>query len=42
MLTGIIFDETRETWNLVIDGEWIFEGTYEQCEEMYFIAMEGE
>ena len=40
METGIFYSEERGTWNLVIDGEGIFEGTYEQCESMYFDAME--
>lgn len=40
MLTGIVYDDQRGTWNLFIDGEWIFEGNYEQCEQMYYDAME--
>lgn len=39
-MTGIIFDEERGTYNLFINGEWIWEGTYEQCENMYYISME--
>lgn len=40
METGIFYSEERGTWNLFVDGEWIFEGTYEQCEDMYFNCME--
>ena len=40
MMTGIFYSEERGTWNLFIDGEWIFEGEYEQCENMYFNSME--
>ena len=40
METGIFWSEERGTWNLVVDGEWIFEGNYEQCEDMYFNCME--
>lgn len=39
METGIIYSEERGTYNLFIDGEWIFEGSYEQCEEMYYNSM---
>lgn len=42
METGIFYSESRGTWNLVVDGEWIFEGSYEQCEDMYFNCMEDE
>lgn len=39
-MTGIIFDDARGTWNLFVDGEWIYEGSYEQCEAMYYNCME--
>lgn len=29
----MIFSEERQTWNLFVDGEWYYEGTYEQVEE---------
>lgn len=32
----LIYSEERGTWNLFVNGEWYFEGTYEQCEEMMF------
>ena len=32
----IVYSEERGTWNLFVDNEWYFEGTYEQCEEMMF------
>lgn len=28
------YSEERQTWNVFIDGEWYFEGTYEQCCEV--------
>ena len=40
METGIFYSEERGTWNLFVDGEWIYEGTYEQCEDMYYNCME--
>ena len=30
----LIYSEERGTWNLFVNGEWYFEGTYEQCEEV--------
>lgn len=32
----LIYSEERGTWNLFVNGEWYYEGTYEQCEEMMF------
>ena len=32
----IHFSEERQTWNLFVDGEWYYEGTYEQVEEAMF------
>ena len=29
----IVFSEERQTWNLFVNGEWYYEGTYEQVEE---------
>ena len=29
----LIYSEERGTWNLFVDNEWYYEGTYEQCEE---------
>lgn len=40
--TGIYYSDERGTWNLVINGEWIYEGSYEDCERMYFNSMEDE
>lgn len=28
------YSEERGTWNVIADGEWYFEGTYEQCCEV--------
>ncbi len=28
------YDEERDSWNVVVDGEWYFEGTYEQAEKI--------
>ena len=30
----LIYSEERGTWNLIVNGEWYFEGEYEQCCEM--------
>ena len=39
----IIYSEERNSWNLFDGAEWIFEGTYEQCEKMmYFEFYEEE
>lgn len=27
----IVCSEERGTWNVIVNGEWYFEGTYEQC-----------
>ena len=40
--TGIYKDEFTGNWNLVINGEWIWEGTYEQCERMYYDCIDEE
>ena len=32
----IVYSEERGTWNLIVNGEWYFEGTYEQCSDMMF------
>ena len=32
----MIYSEERGTWNLIVNGEWYFEGTWEQCEQMMF------
>lgn len=35
MLTQeLIYSEERKTWNLFVDNEWYYEGTYEQCADM--------
>jgi len=39
MESGIFWSEERETWNVIFDGEWLYEGDYEQCEEIYFNCM---
>lgn len=30
----LIYSEERKTWNLFVNGEWYFEGDYEQCADM--------
>ena len=30
----LIYSEERGTWNLFVNGEWYFEGEYEQCADM--------
>lgn len=39
-MTNIVYDEYTGKWNLYVDGEWIWEGTYEQCEKMYYNSIE--
>ena len=34
MQQELIYSEERKTWNLFVDNEWYFEGTYEQCADM--------
>lgn len=35
MFLHMEYSEVRGAWEVVSDdGEWIFEGTYEQCEKM--------
>lgn len=36
MSQTMVYSEERGTWNLFVDNEWYFEGTYEQCEEAMF------
>ncbi len=31
-----VYSEERCTWNRIVNGEWYFEVSYEQCEEMMF------
>ena len=28
------YSESRKTWNVFADGEWYFEGTFEQCQDV--------
>lgn len=28
------YNEDRKTWNLYVNGEWYYEGTYEECQEI--------
>lgn len=32
----LIYSKERGTWNLIVNGEWYYEGTYEECSEMMF------
>ena len=32
----IEYSEERGTWNLFVNNEWYYEGTYEQCSDMMF------
>ena len=41
-MTGITKNEENGTYNLIVDGEWIYEGTYEQCESMWYNCLEAE
>ena len=35
MEQSIVYSQERGTYNLIVDGEWYAEGTYEQMETMY-------
>ena len=39
-MTGIIYNEETGRYELWIDGEWIFEGSEEQCYNMYYNSFE--
>lgn len=30
----LVYSETRGTWNVFVNGEWYFEGDYEQASEV--------
>lgn len=30
----VVYSEERDTWNLFVNGEWYFEGNYEQINQM--------
>lgn len=30
----IVYNEQRNTWNVYVDGEWYFEGNYEQATDL--------
>lgn len=32
----VVWSEDRKSWNLFVNGEWYYEGTYEECSEMMF------
>lgn len=32
----VIYSEERGTWNLIVNGEWYYEGTFEECSDMMF------
>ena len=32
----IVFSDERGTWNLIVNGEWYYEGDYETCSDMMF------
>ena len=31
----MVYSEERNTWNVVVNGEWYFEGNYEQAENVF-------
>jgi len=39
MQIEIVYSEEDQSWNLFVDNEWVYEGTYEECEKMYFNYM---
>lgn len=32
---NMIYSEERGTWNVFVDGEWYFEGTYEEAVNVF-------
>lgn len=30
------YSEERGTWNVIVNGEWYFEGNYEQAERVFW------
>ena len=32
---NMIYSEERKTWNVFVDNEWYFEGTYEEADRVY-------
>lgn len=32
---NMIYSEERKTWNVFVDGEWYYEGTYEEADKVY-------
>lgn len=30
----LVYSEIRDTWNVFVNGEWYFEGDYEQASEV--------
>ena len=32
----VIYSESRGTWNLFVNGEWYYEGIFEECSDMMF------
>lgn len=36
MSQTMVYSEERGTWNLIVNGEWYMEGTYEQCSDAMF------
>lgn len=31
----MVYSENRDTWNVFVNGEWYFEGNYENANEVY-------
>lgn len=31
----MVYSEERGTWNVIVNGEWYFEGDYEQAENVF-------
>lgn len=31
----LVYSEERNTWNVFVNGEWYFEGNYEQADNVY-------
>lgn len=38
----MVYSEERGTWNVIADGEWYFEGNYEQAERIFWTFFDGE
>lgn len=38
----LIYDPCRNSWNVIVNGEWYFEGDYESANDVYINCLEGD